>query len=111
MKHTPGPWFTGAWSSHGIIIFKKNQGAQGTFVGYAQGYPYGQKPTDEDRTHFLSEAEAEANARLIAAAPELLEALQDLLGLIHRIEERTPIFESDGQIYRAEAAIRMAEGK
>ncbi|MEG6001056.1 hypothetical protein UXP17_03255 [Enterobacter hormaechei] len=51
MKHTPGPWY---WDSEGL-------GSKDVLV-FGKGYPF--------------EMTSEANKRLIAAAPDLLEALQ-----------------------------------
>lgn len=106
MNHTPGPWhlsrdkrtiFAGT-DSAGVLI----RGIEQTIpqIAYICGNGFG-----------ATLQEQEANARLIAAAPELLEALEDALGLLVKIGERTPIYESDGQIFRAEAAIRKAKGE
>lgn len=59
-KHTPGPWV-----KNGINWY----GSNGEKVVISNGPAYGSK------IHFPS---AEANTRLIAAAPELLEALETL---------------------------------
>ena len=61
MKHTPGPWKvcqgqTHEWTS----VFAEN----GTFV------------TNTNHSRARSDGEASANARLIAAAPDLLAALE-----------------------------------
>lgn len=76
-KHTPGPWSP-----------TFNTGA--VMQGYSQ--PHGVVGAGEHRLKIIcgcfgdigGEDIAAANARLIAAAPELLEALKDVL---HRIEE------------------------
>ncbi|MGX5087105.1 hypothetical protein [Enterobacter sp. UPMP2052] len=54
MKHTPGPWY---WDSEGL-------GSKDVLV-FGKGYPF--------------EMTSKANKQLIAAAPDLLEALQDAL--------------------------------
>lgn len=68
-KHTPGPWvvWDEARAIHRWCIAKEN--------GYsvASAEPVGPWVTPE---------EADANARLIAAAPDLLDALQDAKRLI-----------------------------
>ena len=69
MKHTPGPWK--------VEYFKRVRSeANGEMVctGYGE-IKYG-------RTNEEVELLAEANARLIAAAPELYEALEDVLDAI-----------------------------
>lgn len=58
-KHTPGPWHIGM--KPGPIIY----GPQGEQVA-------------DLRAHLLMPDESAANARLIAAAPELLEALKTM---------------------------------
>lgn len=65
-KHTPGKWHIDT--------------ADSTLICGADGYQtcstgYSHRPDDE----------AEANARLIAAAPELLECLQETLSLVERL--------------------------
>lgn len=68
-KHTPAPW----------VVGEKNRikGADTTTVcdvsGWANKTPFDGKST------IRGQGERDANARLIAAAPELLEALKDLI--------------------------------
>lgn len=64
-KHTPGPWNTG---QRGRML---NVGHNGTLIA----------TIDCRSQHPAVEAEAHANARLIAAAPELLEALHSALNI------------------------------
>jgi len=61
-KHTPGPWVQTPWDATAIFDAKNLQ------VPIAQTYPAD-----------TSQKEAEANARLVAAAPQLLEALEAVL--------------------------------
>jgi hypothetical protein len=71
-KHTPGPWK-----------------AIGLYVGTAEADTQTVAYVDDHRNNkHRSRAEHEANARLIAAAPELLIALHDALYLLdsHNIE-------------------------
>jgi hypothetical protein len=56
-KHTPGPWI--------VKTYTPNHGCWNHWIQSKHG------PSNTD--------EAEANARLIAAAPELLEALKELV--------------------------------
>jgi hypothetical protein len=68
--HTPGPW---AWSPH----YKTGDGrATWSLIGSQDGYGILSCDGDENSPQGLND---EANARLIAAAPELLEALIALL--------------------------------
>lgn len=66
-KHTPGPW-----SVAGVTIYSLNKNEVNRFdARVQQGWDDSQERT--------SRAECEANARLIAAAPDLLEALEAML--------------------------------
>lgn len=62
-KHTPGPWFPGGEPEPMGNCLAKSVCASGSFIAEVLF-------KDDD------DAEAEANARLIAAAPELLTALE-----------------------------------
>ena len=66
-KHTPGPWHA---ADDGGEVFD----AEYIPVCYMNGI--GQA------SEFITEKEAEANARLIAAAPELLEACIEMRGYL-----------------------------
>ena len=67
-KHTPGPWRV---STANPLQVNTDKG--GDSVGVAESQKYNAPNT------FCDPNEAEANAKLIAAAPELLEALDGLL--------------------------------
>lgn len=77
-KHTPGPWKYGRpWSlSYGCGLWLVT--AESTDRGKANVLMQG------DCQNHLSAEEAEANARLIAAAPDLLEALQAVVRVADR---------------------------
>ncbi|HEA6046743.1 TPA: hypothetical protein RXH49_006452 [Pseudomonas aeruginosa] len=86
-KHTPGPWHVGGpnkctiYDKHGQRLANSFEGVMAT-----------------QRT----DSECEANARLIAAAPELLDALVNLLPLI------SPLKAESQQVANASAAIAKA---
>ena len=72
MKHTPGPWITRAGETNdkygrtlGVVVDESNNDGVSKAVCYVSPES---DITDEDV----------ANAKLIAAAPELLEALKEL---------------------------------
>jgi hypothetical protein len=73
-KHTPGPWHTGAGNGEGSIFCKEGRlrlNDRGTAL-----YSICQV------THGYDQAEDDANASLIAAAPELYEACRRALDFI-----------------------------
>jgi hypothetical protein len=90
--HTPGPWHVGAGNGEGSIF--ANNGRTRLEIGGTTLYPIAQI------TRGWNEAEDEANARLIAAAPEMLEALQSL----------THPMASDEDLQNALAVIAKAKG-
>jgi hypothetical protein len=94
-KHTPGPWSVSPPIGEGdFAVLSKGVNAGGNF--YVATLPNG------------SHAEAEANARLIAAAPELL---RELKGFVSRWSFPKPPTGDDLRIYldAARAAIAKAE--
>jgi len=65
-KHTPGPWVRDTGSGFGCDVRAENGRKVAATWGINNGDPH--RPAYR--------AECDANARLVAAAPELLEALQ-----------------------------------
>ncbi len=96
-QHTPGPWHLGAKFV-------------GTVDGYSvQGFPIsaqGQSICRVHAGHILGFGNEDANARLIAAAPDLLAALKALLAY----EDAEEGFFLSGDTEAARAAITKAEG-
>lgn len=108
--HTPGPWeYVPSNSNHGPYV------ANGWGAGDICDCYTMSKPSDlavcnggtSEPIHFQHE-EADANARLIAAAPELLEALKKLLSTAEL--ELTDADHALG-VYEARKSIAKAEGK
>jgi hypothetical protein len=102
-QHTQGPW-TLTQTKHETIVDSWH-----IHIGERQipVFPY-KRIYSDDRTQsgLVIDDEHMADARLIAAAPDLLEALQNLLN---------PIYQSDGRadpkrIANARAAIAKATG-
>ncbi len=87
-KHTPAPWKLEGTTT----ICNADQ-----TVGIAHISTYSTEPS-----------EAEANARLIAAAPELLEALQKIVAI--HMESHNPMQARGDMHEAARAAIAKAEG-
>ena len=89
-KHTPGPW-----KIVGIFEWKDDQGVRLAQIEYLYVIS-----AIEDRSLLGT---VQADARLIAAAPDLLEALEELLGW----ETHAP----QDAIDAARAAVRKATGE
>lgn len=88
--HTPGPWFV----------------EEGHIQRDSGGIRYWQVQNEQDAiccNQFCYSGNGEANARLIAAAPELLAALQRIMNSGHAISQ--PLR------WEAESAIAKARGK
>jgi hypothetical protein len=111
-KHTPGPWHT---SEPPILTEARSDVLNQPKLCQIRLYaPSGLisfmiTELDDDPTDDLTIAEAQANARLIAAAPELLEALEKIVSCCRADKELSP----DVEFYlpKAEAAIRRAKGE
>ena len=95
-EHTPGPWHSDEPLLIGRFLIRDDAGE---IVAEVCGLPW-------------SETETEGNARLIAAAPELLTALKQLLGFCETAwcideDEEGP----DPNLLIAREAIAKAEGR
>lgn len=103
-KHTPGPW---TWDGEFGLGWYAELVSPEKYVGHYS------------RPQALSREESKANARLIAAAPELLAALEDILPHairdIHELNEQMvgSLYPSINlaKIKRAEDAIAKAKGE
>jgi hypothetical protein len=111
MKHTPGPWEV-ADLPHSIVV--RTESPNKTPYGASRYAAIG----GFDRTDPDQFAEAIANARLIAAAPDLLEALQEATSALEwrweRVANRAaPVHETAIQeaYNQARAAIAKATGE
>ena len=94
VRHTPGPWGNNKWNCHEHQI-----SALGSTVALVS-----------HSSAVISEESADANARLIAAAPDLLEALFRLLDCPDvQMDDTEP--ETDAAIQQANAAIAKVEGR
>lgn len=113
-KGTPGPWVT--CDTHGAI---ENGGC-------VQEVASGRERMIAACCHYVSRAEVIANARLIAAAPELLEALQEVIQAMKitlrvgheriielggQCDSPEVMIKGHSEIARAESAIKKALGQ
>ena len=108
MKHTPGPWHTGNIGRKGIgwcTIFNDTTPIARALSLHKKG--------ERKSGDFDIEA---ANARLIAAAPELLEALRELVAEFEELnrelaaKENYSYYPESGGIAYARTVIAKAEG-
>lgn len=97
MEHTKGQWFINA-DIHGQL-YVEAENSDRPFICDLQ---LGDEPNAEARAAIL------ADARLIAAAPELLEALQGIIDIGKR-DTTNPKY--DGYYNAARAAISKAKGE
>jgi hypothetical protein len=96
MSHTPGPWLTTESTEHWGRV---NVTIQAAFTANDIATAW-QGNTETNR----------ANARLIAAAPELLEALEQLYHLIDNAHDGDRVFTFE-LAQKAKAAIAKARGQ
>lgn len=97
-KHTHTEW---KWDGRDFVYALNAEGSNRFFCGIQGGWStQGRTRTDGD--------ELIANARLIAAAPDLLEALNALLS---RAKKEIADPEDVGEVYQAERAIAKATGE
>ena len=100
MAHTPGPWRVIKGKPRAICNAAGNKYIAKALLG----------GTDHPSPRFLlDEAQAEANARLIAAAPEMLDALKQALLYIEGDEAAHGRQFGDGNAVRA--ALAKAEAR
>jgi hypothetical protein len=100
MTHTPGPWRESDARPDGI-----ESANRGEFAGEIWGPDIKGRSEPIAMTYYCSETESEANARLIAAAPDLLAALQEWTSMA----VNSGLEGCDEILEQAEAAIALAE--
>ena len=104
-QHTPGPWKVGRDNyGHPIV---GTSGASADVLGYLIA---GDIYAGQDNPHTpKAKAEAHANARLIAAVPDLLTALRDLYAVCRELPVPRLGSPMHAAMLSADAAIRKAE--
>jgi len=100
-KHTPGPWLTDRNNVHTGQI---------ATVHHCLNNDWVEVWTDKWAETGLGEAEQEANARLIAAAPELLDALRSMLVQFNFNTITGIVHDESAVIVKAREAISKATG-
>ena len=110
-EHTKGPWVATLEKWHAYVDAVK-YGATLSQVDGDGGMVDIYQPANETPAgewYEMSTEERDANARLIAAAPELLEALEAIIDAADR-DLGDPAGMPGGPIYKARAAIAKARG-
>lgn len=100
MKHTPGPWFIKPVSNATV---EGNLNIIQTGIPTGKGYHISYSTSWDDSED--TKLEAQANANLIAAAPDLLEALLNIVDMEHDVSEWDAVYAA------ARAAISKALGE
>jgi len=100
-KGTPGEWNAGEYYAHSGACNISVGGFSLAWVGHGNVYPH---------PNFIKDI-CESNAKLMAAAPDLLEELQLTLGALREICFTCGAARPESTIRRAEAAIAKALGE
>lgn len=97
MGHTPGPWTLDELDGHRVVM-----GGDGKYVCHVH---------KAERSTKLQSERSEANARLIRAAPEMVEALKGITaGMNDEFDSNPRVFAAE--VKAARAAIALAsDGK
>ena len=105
-QHTPGPWIVTDSGSNGVTTVRTTKGDLSAVAQIYYAAPYFGK-MEED-----SEANRQANAALIAAAPDLLEALKALNDAVCALNaEQARALDLVRPHLLARAGIAKAEGR
>lgn len=104
LKHTPGPWKIIDKNYHASIINPGIDAAGGKISVVLVSV----SPNELSGISGKDDQEREANAKLISAAPDLLEALHELLLFVQQSGLKIPIAVSTAPIGKARAAIKKA---
>lgn len=97
-KHTPGPWQATSWEA-------KSGGTDWVVWGP-------KSPNHDYHSDLRGDFGSEADARLIAAAPDMYEALRELMDIVqHAIDQRTTADMDSFTLQPARLALAKAEGR
>lgn len=108
-KHTPGPWYTAKWK-HSVIPFGVQSEGTGNICEISMCCVQGMRINKDKQIEIVN-----ANAYLIAAAPELLEAANSALSLLCTVYQngvaKIKIEQAGDVIGSLKSAIAKAEGR
>ena len=110
-KHTPGPWLIAG--EDGCTIYAVHHNGD-----FKDGKPFlvnrFYARVEDCRFQGGTADEARANGRLIAAAPDLLEALQKCVSVFEKLADAgnypEPLFQKGGWMFAAEAIAKATGG-
>lgn len=118
MKHTPGPWTIGDWNdSIGGVVYRNifGRGRRVSGVGVyghkLDGSIAGRKKKDGGFTKTVPKDECDANAHLIAAAPELLEACEQAIDVFSPAATEVSNADYQAVLHAIADAIAKAKGE
>lgn len=106
-KHSAGPWMAAA--SPSSIVGWPVVGPMGRSICSVSWMPKKAYPDVSESEYAAFNAECEANSRLVAAAPDLLDALKTILTAWRSGEDGDNVLARMGRAM--EAAIAKAEGR
>jgi hypothetical protein len=104
--HSPGPWHVVGWTEEDKRLHAATEGGEPPFFFITRSGG----PPSEDMADHIANVFEEADARLIAAAPELLDALKRLSDLAADPDDYRDISAINACLNDAEALIRRVEG-
>ena len=113
-KHTPGPWKT----RHFACCTAIETDTESRITSLFDHFDYQGKPCGSIESQDKTQDEIDANARLIAAAPALLEALKAVVAKVDQLQQTDGFkqesewlgpFVQNEQFDNAKAAIAQAE--
>ncbi|OZI79883.1 hypothetical protein [Bordetella genomosp. 2] len=116
-KHTPGPWQAIQHYSDGLTVVDKDgfQHVEASSIAilldYSEKLGIGHWADSPAASREITEEEQAANARLIATAPELLEALTEAEVFMAGFEGDELQDGIDAKLQQARAAIAKANGE
>ena len=110
--HSPGPWHV-TTDPHGRDIFVARQ--DGSYVPMATPFREDAFSTDPDKACVYDLRELEANARFMAMAPEMLDALESALlhsgyGIDAILPSGDAYFDIPNWVFDARRVVRRAKG-
>lgn len=102
-KHTPGPYECGSVKGGTYYIWKMNN--HGTYRLHITFNNDGRLDNGDE----VPDEELQATMNLMAAAPELLETLSDLIPYINECEQRKQIYRTQAQAIREVVSAAIAK--